>query len=124
MGEFMKSNNGLVRVAVLRARACASGLLLATPGSAIADPARFDINAQPLPAALKSFAAQAKMQLLYRYDVVSHAKASPVTGQLEKHAALEQLLRGTGLEAVYSSNNTATIRPISTVNRLQSRPAQ
>src|SRR5260370_15782142 len=53
------------------------------------------------------------MQLLYRYDVVSHAKASPVTGQLEKHVALEQLLRGTGLEAVYSNDNTATIRPIS-----------
>jgi len=74
MGEFMKSNNGLVRVAVLRALACASGLLLATPDSASADPARFDINAQPLPAALKSFATQAKMQLLYRYDIVSHAK--------------------------------------------------
>src|SRR5882672_8915989 len=55
----------------------------------------------------------AKMQLLYRYDVVSHATASPVTGQLEKHAALELLLRGTGLEAVYSSDNTATIRSIS-----------
>src|SRR5258708_21773455 len=109
----MRSNNGLVRLAVLQALACASGLLLATPGSASADPARFDIAAQPLPNALKSFAAQAKMQLLYRYDVVSHAKASPVTGQLEKHAALEQLLRGTGLEAVYSSDNTATIRPIS-----------
>ena len=120
----MGTNNGLVRMAVLQALACASGLLLATPGSASADPARFDIAAQPLPNALKNFAAQAKMQLLYRYDVVSHAKASPVTGQLEKHAALEQLLRGTGLEAVYSSNNTATIRPISTVNRLQSRPAQ
>src|SRR6267378_5765231 len=113
MGEFMKSNNGLVRVAVLRALACASGLLLATPDSASADPARFDINAQPLPAALKSFATQAKMQLLYRYDIVSHAKANPVAGQLEKHAALEQLLRGTGLEAIYSNDTTATIRAIS-----------
>src|SRR6266404_2960600 len=113
MGEFMKTNNGSVRLAVLQALACASGLILATPGKANADPARFDIAAQPLPNALKSFAAQAKMQLLYRYDVVSHATARPVTGQLEKHAALEQLLRGTGLEAVYSSDNTATIRPIS-----------
>jgi TonB-dependent receptor len=110
----MRANNGLVRMAVLQALACASGLLLATPGRASADPARFDIAAQPMPNALKSFAAQAKMQLLYRYDIVSHATASPVTGQLEKHAALEQLLRGTGLEAVYSSENTATIRLIST----------
>src|SRR5229473_7505799 len=110
MGEFMKTNNGSVRLAVLQALACASGLILATPGKAVADPARFDISAQPMPNALKYFAAQAKMQLLYRYDVVSHATASPVAGQLEKHAALEQLLRGTGLEAVYSNDNTATIR--------------
>src|SRR6202167_1670944 len=109
----MKSNNCLVRMAVLHALACATGLLLATPGKASADPARFDIAAQPLPTALKSFAAQAKMQLLYRYDIVSHATASPVTGQLERHAALELLLRGTGLEAVYSNDTTATIRLIS-----------
>src|SRR5450631_3279136 len=109
----MKTSNRLVRLAVLQALACASGLVLATPGKANADPARFDIAAQPLPNALKNFAAQAKMQLLYRYDIVSHATASPVAGQLEKHAALEQLLRGTGLEAVYSNDNTATIRPMS-----------
>src|SRR6267154_2496261 len=113
MGEFMKTNNGSVRLAVLQALACASGLILATPGKANADPARFDIAAQPLPNALKNFATQAKMQLLYRYDVVSHATASPVTGRLEKHAALERLLQGTGLEAVYSNDNTATIRVIS-----------
>src|SRR5258707_15069796 len=117
MGEFMKTTNGSVRLAVLQALACASGLILATPGKANADPARFDIAAQPLPNALKNFAAQAKMQLLYRYDVVSHATASPVTGQLEKHAALELLLRGTGLEAVYSSDNTATIRHIAAADK-------
>ncbi len=91
----------MVRLAILQALACASGLLLATPGRANADPAQFDIGAQPLPDALKNFAAQAKMQLLYRYDVVRNATANPVTGQLEKHAALEQMLRGTGLVAIY-----------------------
>jgi TonB-dependent receptor len=113
----MKSNNRLVRLAVLQALTCASGLMLAAPGSASADPARFNITAQPLPNALKNFAAQAKMQLLYRYDVVSQAMATPVTGQLEKHAALERLLQGTGLEAVYSNANTATIRVISTADK-------
>src|ERR1700716_600761 len=113
----MRTINGAVRWAVLQALACASGLVLAAPGRASADAAQFNIAAQPLPNALKSFAAQAKMQLLYRYDVVGHATASPVTGQLEKHAALEQLLRGTGLEAVYSSNTTATIRLIATGER-------
>jgi iron complex outermembrane recepter protein len=109
----MGKTNGLVRLAVLQALACTSGLVLASPGKANADPAHFDISLQPMPDALKHFAAQAKMQLLYRYDVVRDATANPVTGQLEKHAALEQMLRGTGLEAIYSGENTATIRLIS-----------
>lgn len=110
----MRTTSGLVRVAILQVLACASGLLIATPGRANAEPAQFDIGPQPLPEALRSFAAQAKMQLLYRYDVVRNATANPVTGQLEKHAALEQMLRGTGLVAIYSGANTATIRSVST----------
>jgi len=113
----MRATNSLVRLAVLQALACASGLVLATPGRASADPARFDIAPQPLPDALKNFAAQAKMQLLYRYDIVSRATANPVNGQLEKHIALEQMLRGTGLEAIYSGENTATIRLISAAEK-------
>ena len=105
----MRTINGSVMLAVIQALARASGLLL-IPGQASADPAQFDIVAQPLPNALKSFAVQAKMQLLYRYDIVSHATATAVAGKLEKHAALEQMLRGTGLEAVYSNDNIATIR--------------
>jgi TonB-dependent receptor len=101
-----------VRMAVLRALACASGLVLALPASVRADPAKFNIEAQPLPNALKNFATQAKMQLLYPYDLVSHATANPIAGDLEKHAALDAMLKGTGLEAVYSSENTATIRSI------------
>jgi TonB-dependent receptor len=108
--------NEPVRRAVLRALACASVLVLAAPLSR-ADPAKFNIAAQPLPDALKNFAAQAKMQLLYPYDLVSRATANPIVGDLEKHAALDAMLRGTGLEAVYSSENTATIRSIAAGNR-------
>jgi iron complex outermembrane receptor protein len=110
----MRTTSRLVRVAILQALACASGLLIATPGRANAEPAEFDIGSQPLPDALRNFATQAKMQLLYRYDVVRNATATPVTGQFEKHAALEQMLRGTGLIAIYSGANTATIRSVST----------
>src|SRR5689334_8352567 len=102
----MRTTNRLVRLAVLQALACASGVLLTTPGRANADPAQFDIGRQPLPEALRSFAAQAKMQLLYRYDVVRDATANPVAGEIEKHVALEQMLRGTGLEAVFSGEST------------------
>ena len=72
----MRATNRLVRLAILQALTCASGLLLASPGRANADPAQFDIAPQPLPDALKNFAAQAKMQLLYRYDVVRNATAT------------------------------------------------
>ncbi|MDY6946772.1 MAG: hypothetical protein SXG53_13700, partial [Pseudomonadota bacterium] len=44
------------------------GLLLASPLPAWADAVRFDIPAQPLPAALQAFAVQSNMQLLYVYD--------------------------------------------------------
>jgi TonB-dependent receptor len=110
-------SNEPVRMAVLRALACASGLVLALPASVSADPAKFNIAAQPLPGALKNFAAQAKMQLLYPYDLVSHATANPIAGDLEKHTALDAMLKGTGLEAVYSSENTATIRSIAGSNK-------
>lgn len=79
---------------------------------AIADSARFNIPAQPLPVALRAFATQAHMQLLYQYDAVEGVKGNPVNGDLEKHAALGQLLRNTGLEAVYSTDSEATIRRV------------
>jgi iron complex outermembrane receptor protein len=91
---------------------CAAGLVLTLPAMAVADSARFDIAAQPLPAALKTFAAQAHMQLLYQYGAVASARGNAVTGDLEKHAALEQLLKNSGLEVIYSSESVATIRPI------------
>ena len=91
----MRGSGGSVQKAVLRALACIAGLLLVVPGAAVAEPATFNIVAQPLPNALKAFATQSKMQLLYRYDWVNRAMASPVQGKLEKHAALEKLLRGT-----------------------------
>jgi len=96
---------------------CATALVLTVPAMAMADSARFDIAAQPMPAALKAFAAQAHMQLLYQYGAVAHATGNAVVGELETHAALEQLLRNTGLEVVYSSPNAATIRPLNSSTR-------
>jgi iron complex outermembrane recepter protein len=91
---------------------CAAGLALAAPAMAFADKVHFEIPAQAMPGALKTFAAQAHMQLLYQYKVVENVKANSVSGDLEKRAALEQLLRNSGLEAVYTSDSAATIRLI------------
>jgi len=96
-----------------RALICTTGLLITVPALANADSTKFSIPAEPLPSALKEFAAQAHMQLLYQFSAVENVKANPVRGDLEKRDALAQLLRNTGLEAVYSSGSAATIRPMS-----------
>lgn len=98
---------------------CSTGLALTVPALAVADSAHFVIPAQSLPVALKVFAAQAHMQLLYQFDAVENVKGNPVNGDLDKHSALTQLLRNTGLEAVYSSDSAATIRRVRVDSHLQ-----
>src|SRR5687767_14507877 len=94
-----------------QAVACALLLALSVPALSKADDTvQFDIASQPLSTALKSFAEQAKMQILYRQDVVEGAMANAVVGSYDKRNALQQLIRGTGLEIVFSADNAATIR--------------
>lgn len=80
--------------------------------TALADTQRFDIPAQPLPEALRIFADQADMQLIYKPEAVSAGVSSPVSGDLDKRVALELLLKGTGFEVVFSKGNAATIRTV------------
>lgn len=85
-------------------------LLFGGPTLAVADSLRFDIPAQPLPAALQVFAAQAHVQLLYASSEVADARGNAIHGELDTRQALAELLRNTGLEAVYSSDTEVTIR--------------
>lgn len=84
--------------------------LLVLPASSLGQSAHFDIASQPLPAALHVFAIQAQMQLLYEHTAVAGVIGDAVSGDIDKRAALEQLLRGTGLEIIYTSDHAATIR--------------
>jgi len=54
------------------------------------------------------------MQLLYEYSAVAKVKVkgNALSGDLEKHEALAQLLKNSGLEVIYSSDSVATIRPV------------
>lgn len=74
------------------------------------DTVRFDIPSQPMAQALRAYAAQAGMQLLYRTDVVSALTAPALTGEFDRPTALRRLLAGTDLEVVYSSELVATVR--------------
>jgi iron complex outermembrane receptor protein len=100
----------------VRALICSLALVATWPALARADTARFEIKAEPLSIALRTFAQQAHMQLLYEYAIVRDVRGNSVIGVLEKHSALEALLRNTGLEAIFSSDSAATIRPISSAN--------
>ena len=91
-------------------RAVISLTALLVPLRSMAAEARFDIDREPLPAALKAFANQSHMQLLYQYDTVAGFTGNAVSGELDTHAALESLLRHSGLEIIYSSDSAATIR--------------
>lgn len=115
------SGREIVKMAWL-ATLAAMGFALAAPVMAMADSTRFNIAAQPLPQALKAFAAQAHMQLLYEYGAVAHRRGNAVIGDLDKHSALEQLLRDSGLEIVYSSDAAATIRQMGHTTQAPASP--
>ena len=86
------------------------GFILNVPVAVLAGPQEFDIPAQPLPSALKAFASQAHVQLLYVYNVVADGRGNAVRGELDARQALDELLRGTGFVAAYTSETEITIR--------------
>lgn len=86
-------------------------LLLVIPFGARAETASFNIDAQPMPAALSEFAEQSHLQLLYQYNLVDKIFGNAIHGVFDKREALNQLLQNTGLEATYSGLNAVTIRP-------------
>lgn len=98
--------------------------LLSVSAFALADGSRFDIPAQSLPEALKAFADQAKMQLLYQPAAVGAGTSNAVVGELDKRAALELLLRGTGFEVVFSKGNAATVRAVERAPKTSSTEAR
>lgn len=69
----------------------------------------FDIPAQPLSAALDTFAEQAHVQMLYKMETVSGLQSASVSGQLTPAQALQNLLQGTGLSFQSGGPNTITI---------------
>lgn len=74
------------------------------------DTVQLNIPSQPMAQALRMFAQQAGMQLLYRMDAVGALTAPALTGEFDRPSALRRLLAGTNLEVVYSSELVATIR--------------
>src|SRR5690606_12590551 len=85
--------------------ALAVAIAACLPAQAVADAAgvaqaevvNFDIPASDLSAALDRFSTQSGVQAMYRQELVDGKRASALTGSYVPSAALERILRGTGL---------------------------
>ena len=64
-------------------------------------------------AALKAFAAQSDMQLIFTEQDVGSAKTSGVVGTRSPREALSQILKGTGLEFEFTANNVVVVKKAS-----------
>lgn len=73
------------------------------------DQAYFNIPAQPLEMALKTFAAQSRLQVLYETSMTEGRRSSAVRGVSSREAALRKLLEGTGLAFTYTEKRAFTL---------------
>ena len=86
-------------------------------GGTPVSPTLFSIRAQPMPSALRAFAHQAHVQLLFDYRALERVKARAVNGRMAPQDALTRLLRGTGFTFTRVNARTIAIRrlhPIAT----------
>ena len=85
-------------------------LFLATHVSgAEADKIRFEIDPQELGGALRQFARQAELQVLYQQETVEGLKTSGVRGPFEPPEALDRLLEDTLLFYEFSDSETVSV---------------
>jgi iron complex outermembrane recepter protein len=107
----MSMNSNRFRHALLGASAMISAAAIA--GAAYAADARqydFDMPAQPLTLALKTFGATADQQLIFSEGLVSGRTAPPLKGAYTPDQALAMLLNGSGLTAEKTPGGVVTIR--------------
>ncbi|QKX15761.1 TonB-dependent receptor [Microbulbifer sp. YPW1] len=75
-----------------------------------AQPLSFQLAAQPLERALTQFAEQSGMQVFYRPEELPAQLSTAVSGRYLPEAALQQLLKNTGLTYQLGHNGTLVIR--------------
>ena len=108
-----------LRLSRLHVAMLAAGLAVLTPAvpamaqaTVASASAQFDIPAQPLAAALGQYMRQSGVQVAYAAALADGATSAPVSGQLAPAAALQQLLRGTGIAARRSGNGAVTLEKL------------
>lgn len=117
MARLVRTSQGPVLAALT-----AVWLVVCSAANAMADSVQFDIAAQAMPQALKRFAAQAHVQLLFDYKAVEALKTPAVRGRLEAADALGILLRGTGLTFEQVNDHTIAIQAAKPTSDAQQAP--
>lgn len=91
-------------------RTLIAGLVATSLGIAqAADPANFDIAAQPMPAALAKFAEQSGIKALYAAELLAGKRAPRIAGKLTPQQALDELLKDSGLRYLFVSPDAVKI---------------
>jgi iron complex outermembrane receptor protein len=102
----------ITRCGGLTVIAAAAWFAVAATASAMASGITFQIEGGSGPVALKQFAAQAHIQLLFDYKALARLKTPAVRGTYEVSEALKILLRGTGLTFKQVNDHTIAVMPI------------
>jgi iron complex outermembrane receptor protein len=100
-----------MRIAVLTAALSLSLSSLATADPAAAAMRATHIAPQDLGSALRIFAADRHLQILYTTDTVANRRTSGAVGELTTDQALTRILQGTGLTFRYIDDETITLLP-------------
>lgn len=86
-----------------------TAIVMAIQPAGAAQQRSFDIPAQSIQRALNSFAKQANIQIIAARRVIRGKRANIVRGNMSVEAAIDQLLRGTGLSAHAVGPNTYAV---------------
>lgn len=114
--------------ALVRSAVLAAALAWSLEALAQADPAaaairvRTHIEPQDLGSALRKFAADRHLQILYTTDTVANRTTGGAVGEFTVDEALDRLLGGTGLAFRYVDESTITIVPIASGRRNSNPP--
>ncbi|MET0310241.1 MAG: TonB-dependent receptor [Sphingomonas sp.] len=93
---------------------CGAATIMAVPAQAgqSGQAVQFDIPAQGLAAALDLFARQAGVQILYPYKVAAPRRSVALRGRMPVRAALDRLLRSSGLEIARLADRVVILRAV------------
>lgn len=104
---------GALTASILLGVSCAGGLIpaaIAAPATTKARTQSFHIEAQPLGSALKDFAAQAGIQLLFSEADAEGRATTGLDGAFSAAEALQRLLAGSGLVYEFPTADAAIVR--------------